>query len=514
MKEQLNPIKENIELIGGLIAGIAAIIFTLEKLLDINPSRLVIYFGLMGVSVLAYILFAKNKESGLLKDKLGAETKKVPVYSNRVRMFAGGGIVAILVIMAVTLFMPPQKEVVIKENECKGSNRGVYIAKSEAGDTRITEEEIKFSKALKRELTYQVDNAYQVLGISQDYSDQKDVEILLAQDTCIDSGLLINASYSIGRKICQVDIINEGLLLSIETLQADQNITLSNPPFVQFSILNDAKLIAGFIAALLNLYSNQVDEAIKGLKQLEGKALSSGDDRFQSLLCFSIANAYFIDGQLDSAKQKYTQARGYGGSRYVALAVNNLDIIDSLESSSNFLGIENGQVLERGSAGKFTYSGMEYTWKIMKDGNKWMTKNLNTVVDGSWCYDNKSANCDKYGRLYTWKAAKEACSELGGGWHLPTDKEWRSMVNEYGGSDKAYPPLIAGGSSGFDARLGGYRSIGGSFLDLGDHGNYWSATEADGVTAFYYNFYRTLEAMDRGDSAQRFAFSVRCLQDL
>ena len=39
---------ENIELIGGLIAGIAAIIFTLEKLLDIDPAWLVIYFGLTG----------------------------------------------------------------------------------------------------------------------------------------------------------------------------------------------------------------------------------------------------------------------------------------------------------------------------------------------------------------------------------------------------------------------------------------------------------------------------------
>ena len=47
-------------------------------------------------------------------------------------------------------------------------------------------------------------------------------------------------------------LVNEGLLLSIEALQGDQNITLSNPPF-EFSILNDAKLIAGFIAALLNL---------------------------------------------------------------------------------------------------------------------------------------------------------------------------------------------------------------------------------------------------------------------
>ena len=75
-------------------------------------------------------------------------------------------------------------------------------ATSEAGDTRITEEEIKFSNALKRELTYQVDNTYQVLGISQDYSDQKEVEILLAQDSWNEAGLLMIASYSIGRKIC------------------------------------------------------------------------------------------------------------------------------------------------------------------------------------------------------------------------------------------------------------------------------------------------------------------------
>ena len=166
-----------------------------------------------------------------------------------------------------------------------------------------------------------------------------------------------------------------------------------------------------------------------------------------------------------------------------------------------------------GDTGSFVNGGETYTWKIMKDGNKWMTNNLNTVVDGSWCYDNKSANCEKYGRLYNWEAAKEACAQLGDGWRLPTEKEWEALRNEYGGRGKAYPPLIAGGSSGFDARLGGYRNVDGSFLYLGVHGGYWSATEADGGFAFYYFFTRTNEAMYRDNSDQRFAFSVRCLQD-
>ena len=166
-----------------------------------------------------------------------------------------------------------------------------------------------------------------------------------------------------------------------------------------------------------------------------------------------------------------------------------------------------------GDTGSFVNGGKTYTWKIMKDGNKWLTKNLNIVVDSSWCYDNAPGNCDRFGRLYTLGAAKEACSELGDGWRLPTDKEWETLRNEYGGSDKAYPPLIAGGSSGFDARLGGLRYMDGSFLNLGDNGTYWSAPEADGGNAFSYDFYRTSEAMNRYYYDQRFAFSVRCLQD-
>ncbi|WP_173475587.1 FISUMP domain-containing protein [Fibrobacter succinogenes] len=47
-------------------------------------------------------------------------------------------------------------------------------------------------------------------------------------------------------------------------------------------------------------------------------------------------------------------------------------------------------------------------------GNQvWMARNLNRDIGGSFCYDNDSLNCEKYGRLYTWKAAQNACPE---GW--------------------------------------------------------------------------------------------------
>ncbi len=51
----------------------------------------------------------------------------------------------------------------------------------------------------------------------------------------------------------------------------------------------------------------------------------------------------------------------------------------------------------------------------MADGRIWTTQNLSAVVDSSWCYEGSDANCEKYGRLYTWEAAQKACEQLGRG---------------------------------------------------------------------------------------------------
>src|SRR3990170_2664353 len=60
--------------------------------------------------------------------------------------------------------------------------------------------------------------------------------------------------------------------------------------------------------------------------------------------------------------------------------------------------------------------GNTYTWKIMSDNKQWLTKNLNTNVEESYCQENNPAHCSQYGRLYTFLAAQKACSMLGEGW--------------------------------------------------------------------------------------------------
>ena len=60
----------------------------------------------------------------------------------------------------------------------------------------------------------------------------------------------------------------------------------------------------------------------------------------------------------------------------------------------------------------------------------WMAENLNFKSQGSTCYKNYDAYCEKFGRLYTWDAANTACPE---GWHLSTQREWNEVLDTFGG---------------------------------------------------------------------------------
>lgn len=167
-------------------------------------------------------------------------------------------------------------------------------------------------------------------------------------------------------------------------------------------------------------------------------------------------------------------------------------------------------------------SGASYPSKRMADGKEWTTQNLNVKTDSSYCYEDADAKCLQFGRLYTWEAARRACESLGGGWRLPTNDDWRQMAKQYGGlleesdaNGKAtYKAFVVGGSAGFDALLGGGRSLDGQYARLEAHGFYWTASESDGGTAWFYNFGKGLSALNRHSGAEKQrAFSVRCMRE-
>jgi len=164
--------------------------------------------------------------------------------------------------------------------------------------------------------------------------------------------------------------------------------------------------------------------------------------------------------------------------------------------------------------------GQEYQTVKMPDGKIWMAQNLNYKVNGSWAYDNNEANAAKYGRLYTWEAAKAACPK---GWHLPTREEWAALVEAAGGEENAGARLKAavgwksdgGGTDGygFSALPGGYRYADGRFVDAGYFGYWWTATEYSSGNAYYRIVLYNNDGVNEyyGDKDGR--RSVRCVQD-
>jgi len=141
----------------------------------------------------------------------------------------------------------------------------------------------------------------------------------------------------------------------------------------------------------------------------------------------------------------------------------------------------------------------------------WMAQNLNYTSQDSWCYLELAALCEKAGRLYTWEAAQNVCPQ---GWHLPTDEEWTSLLDNFGGEGSvAYQELIAKGDARFAVLLGGVRSSNGEFDDLEQDGFYWSATELDADIAWDYNFYSVDGKVYRNSLNKSWGVSVRCLKD-
>lgn len=147
------------------------------------------------------------------------------------------------------------------------------------------------------------------------------------------------------------------------------------------------------------------------------------------------------------------------------------------------------------------------------------------------------ANYGTYGVLYNWPAAMTACPD---GWHLPSDEEWKSLeitvgmspqeadyagfrgLNEAsklaGNKDLWVNDILVDdfefGSSGFNAKPGGGRSIyGGLFSFMNYYSFFWSSSKSNenlihGRTLFYADK-RVLRFSDYKHSG----FSVRCVKD-
>jgi len=149
-------------------------------------------------------------------------------------------------------------------------------------------------------------------------------------------------------------------------------------------------------------------------------------------------------------------------------------------------------------------------YKTVRIGSSlWMAENLDVNVPGSWYYNEDATLGKKYGRLYTWEAAKNACPS---GWHLPSDDEWTELTNVYGGEDVALKELKPEGASGFNARLGGFAD-GHSFRFIDGYGGYWTSTKYDGKHAWYRYLSNRDNSTTKTYFNKTYGVSVRCVKN-
>jgi len=163
------------------------------------------------------------------------------------------------------------------------------------------------------------------------------------------------------------------------------------------------------------------------------------------------------------------------------------------------------------------------TYRTVKIGNTvWMAENLNYKTADSWCYDNKESNGKKYGRLYTYEAAKAACPA---GWTLPISVHWESLAAYTGAISTAGYRLRArnGWDSvkdksgygndlyGFSALPGGCRAADGSFRAVGLVGAWWVGGSGKGDKACYRLMCSDNDAVGEEESLISLGFSVRCV---
>lgn len=198
----------------------------------------------------------------------------------------------------------------------------------------------------------------------------------------------------------------------------------------------------------------------------------------------------------------------------------------------------------------------EYT--TVQVGNQcWMKENLNYAAAGSWCYDNNTANCDTYGRLYNWTTLMNGSASSNSnpsgvqglcpsGWHLPSDAEWTEMTDyleanatywcggistQIGKGLASNSGWLTGGATGcdvaasqyfnnitdFNALPSGHRLIStGLFYSLGSFCQWFTSTESTTsptTHAWSRAIGSTYEGVYRWGEDKNHGYSARCVRD-
>ncbi|MCX6265903.1 MAG: hypothetical protein NTW16_00895 [Bacteroidetes bacterium] len=165
----------------------------------------------------------------------------------------------------------------------------------------------------------------------------------------------------------------------------------------------------------------------------------------------------------------------------------------------------------------------------------WFTKNLNigawvnlstgqtdNCIIEKYCMNNLSASCESNGGLYEWDELMWHDPAPGGqglcpaGWHVPTDQEWLTLLNYYGGRSVAGDSLKNQQNGSFRASPGGvlYQNHTWSFDPPDLAVTFFWTSEPEGLLrAKSHGMNSEVSSVSDYRSGRGNGFSVRCLRD-
>ena len=235
------------------------------------------------------------------------------------------------------------------------------------------------------------------------------------------------------------------------------------------------------------------------------------------------------DGTLDSIR-KNVEGWGYADvvpafEKYIEVFGDTVILSSDSESSSSVTPKSSDSETSVSSSssepaeGSFTDPRDGKTYRTVKIGDQvWMAENLNIETDSSYCYNDSTKYCSKYGRLYSWAVANSVCPE---GWHLPTIDEFETLFATVGGDSVAGAKLKS--TSGWNSNGNGTDDFGFTVLPaggwmckdfVGEAAVFWTSEWNEGYDDYVYGIklYTDNTIVRLTYRSMYYAYSVRCVK--
>ena len=173
----------------------------------------------------------------------------------------------------------------------------------------------------------------------------------------------------------------------------------------------------------------------------------------------------------------------------------------------------NQEMLAAGKYGEYLDVRDTQVYRTVTIGTQtWMAQNLNYKMKVSYCLNDSVSYCAKYGRLYEYDSASNACPS---GWRMPTITDWHDLYDTVGSYEALWSALFYSGTDEF-----GFSGVPTSVWDINrssqgylmsDAGFWWSSTQRFSGSKETFELYK--ESVYFGYYSLKSRLAVRCIKN-